>query len=174
MSDGRTLRHASSFEHDSMGAPFEDLKRRLATINGSNTSLNSATANPRGRIVSVGSSAARPIAPVLEKDLPRSVEYRPGSPTESVVSTTNSVVVKPRFSVGSGESQKAAPAVGSVRTNAVGLLEAPSRPRADLSPDRSSASSAPLANTLQNVRHHLASNMSDGTHVTLKCTLLHD
>lgn len=143
VSGGRVLSHASSFDRGTSGVPLEDLKRRLATINGSNTSLGSG----RGRTVSAAAAVQRPLA--IEQDLPDTVDFRPGSPTESVVSTVNSSI-KPRFSIGSIESQKAAPAVGSVRANAVGLLEAPGKIRLEVSPDRGATSPVFFASGAQN------------------------
>ncbi|KAF8892835.1 hypothetical protein CPB84DRAFT_1837361 [Gymnopilus junonius] len=150
------------------GAPFEDLRRRLATINASASSL-SVTNIPRdsrdpGPPTSRGivPSSSSPIAnssvtslalappspslgasPQLDRDRDRD---RPGSPTDSVVSGTNSVSFRPTatFSGGGGggsggggsrllqvgntttdgQGQKAAPAVGSSKTNATGVLEA--------------------------------------------------
>jgi phosphoinositide-3-kinase regulatory subunit 4 len=62
----------------------------------------------------------------LSAAVPSPLQDRPGNPTESIISTTNSVYLGPasRLQVGSTDGQKAAPAVGSSKTNAVGLLEA--------------------------------------------------
>ncbi|EJD02926.1 uncharacterized protein FOMMEDRAFT_123012 [Fomitiporia mediterranea MF3/22] len=131
VSDRYSLSRVSSNDPAGGGAPFEDLRRRLATINGSNTSLNSA-----------GRERPMPLRlPSAVQELPPSVPMRPGSPTESVVSTTNSVSIRPRFSIGSVEGVKAAPAVGSVRTNAMGLLEAPGRTMVEVERDQSGLTS---------------------------------
>ena len=71
------------------------------------------------------------------------LQQRPGSPTESVLSTTGSAVLRTTargLHMGSFE-QKAAPAVGSSKTNATGLLEAASKMRSEGSPERSGRSS---------------------------------
>lgn len=146
MSDGRVLSHASSFDRGTSGAPLEDLKRRLATMNGSNSSLGSG----RGRTVSAAAAIQRPLA--VEQEVPNPIDFRPGSPTESAVSTATSSI-RPRFSVGSLESQKAAPAVGSVRANAVGLLEAPGKLRLEVSPDRGVSPSIIIGPAAQNSRN---------------------
>jgi len=159
VSDSRLLRQSSSFDQtlNVPGAPFEDLKRRLATINGSNTSLNSATGSARGRVV----SAPRLSQPV-DRDLPNSIDFRPGSPTESIVSTANSAAIKPRFSIGSTESQKAPPAIGSMRTNAVGMLEAPSKLRLDTSPDRTGMPVSSMGTSYLGIRAQTSSGQNDG------------
>lgn len=120
-------------------APFEDLRRRLATINGSTSSL-SVTHIPRDPWVAspslpFGSPLAAPASPVLQD--------RPASPTESTISTTNSVSFRPLsvLQVGSTDGQKAAPAIGSSKTNVTGLLEAHSKLRSESSPERSGRSS---------------------------------
>ena len=149
------------------GAPFEDLRRRLATINGSSTSLNSATSNRDRRSPPVHLavqqrvvSGSSPTVPVVN-DLP---PMRPSSPTESIISTSNSVSLRPRFSVGSLEGVKAAPAIGSVRTNAIGLLEAPGRPPSDILNDRSGMTSpASFGNTIRDGRGNLPFAISEGT-----------
>ncbi|KAF5350674.1 hypothetical protein D9756_008730 [Leucocoprinus leucothites] len=158
------------------GAPFEDLKRRLATINGSTSSLATAqgpshtsrdTKNAMSPIpapssplasavpiipsppTSVASSAIpHPVAPIPTTSSLASTIERPGSPTESVVSTANSTSFRPlsRMQLSGSvilDGTKAAPAVGSSKTNAVGLLEAHSKLLRDTegSPERSGRSS---------------------------------
>ena len=106
------------------GTPFEDLRRRLESMNGSTLSLTGGTT----------ATERTPMPPRLMtnvSDLPPSLPMRPGSPTESIVSTTNSASVRPRFNIGTVESAKAAPAIGHTRMNAVGLLEPPSRMSVD-------------------------------------------
>ncbi|KAF7319485.1 hypothetical protein HMN09_00287300 [Mycena chlorophos] len=128
-------------------APFEDLRRRLATINGSSSSLvltpprepRSTTAlspivTPTVSTPSLVAAAAGIASPV----------ERPVSPTESVVSTTNSTSFRPLSRMqfgGTVDSQKAAPAVGSSKMNAVGLLDSRVKLRSDGSPERSGRSS---------------------------------
>jgi len=128
----------------SSGAPFEDLRRRLATINGSSNSL----AMPPAPAVS---RDTRP-TPSMSSQLNRvsvvspevaALQQRPGSPTESVLSTTGSAVLRTTargLHMGSFD-QKAAPAVGSSKTNATGLLEVASKMRSEGSPERSGRSS---------------------------------
>ncbi|KAJ3716433.1 hypothetical protein C8R42DRAFT_697915 [Lentinula raphanica] len=128
----------------SSGAPFEDLRRRLATINGSASSLNltpQSPATPRSSLPPQQSSlaSAGAISPVFAE--------RPGSPTESVVSTSNnSASFRPlsrmQFSGGisADGSQKAAPAIGSSKTNALGLLDTHSHLQTESSPEQSGRS----------------------------------
>ncbi|KAF5339043.1 hypothetical protein D9758_014111 [Tetrapyrgos nigripes] len=174
--------------HGGAQAPFEELRRRLATINGSASSLGIAQGHlqtpPRSSAVSpigvpaTGSSSlafapSGPLSPVpmdsreKDKDKDRDTRLapidRPGSPTESVVSTANSMSFRPlsRMQPGSmsidGQtlSQKAAPAVGSSKTNALGLLDSHlqaqsvSAARSDVSPERSGrASPVPLSSSV--------------------------
>lgn len=120
------------------GAPFEDLRRRLATINGSASSLNLAQTTPRSTLSPIlpphsSALASGAISPSETETLELG---RPASPTESVVSTSNtnnSTSFRPlsRMQIGAGGSvnaessgsQKAAPAIGSSKTNALGLLD---------------------------------------------------
>lgn len=158
--DRHVISRVSSFDQGP-GAPFEDLRRRLATINGSSSSLNSAM--PKGR-----TSLGIPLAPAspMPKETTNTVDLRPGSPTESIVSTTNSVSFKPRFSLGGViEGQKAAPAVGSVRANAMGVLEAPGRLHSDSTSDRPGwTSPLPFAQVAGGIRSQiLSNNIHDGT-----------
>lgn len=152
-------RKMSGGEHTitSTGAPFEDLRRRLATINnGSSLSVQSTSRHlllspvPTTTTASPSSTpslppavaAAQSISSVTSTTAPHpsggiststsSSNDRPPSPTESIVSTT-SVSLRPssRLQVGSTDNQKAAPAVGSSRANATGLLEAHYKIRSD-------------------------------------------
>ncbi|KAH9474804.1 Phosphoinositide 3-kinase regulatory subunit 4 [Psilocybe cubensis] len=127
------------FSNDA-GAPFEDLRRRLATINASASSL-SVTNTPRDTRSTL-SPAANSSSTSLSGG-PQTLPDRPPSPTESIVSTSNSVSLRPasRLQVGSTDGQKAAPAVGSSKTNATGLLEAHFKIRPEGSPDESGRSS---------------------------------
>ncbi|KAF4603205.1 Serine/threonine-protein kinase [Pleurotus pulmonarius] len=117
------------------GAPFEDLRRRLATINGSASSLNVPHLNRESRSsTSPPTTTNMPQAP-LPPSSP-SLTDRPGSPTESVVSTSTSAPFHPisRMQIGGTDGQKAAPAVGSFKTNVSGVLEAHSKLFPDGSP----------------------------------------
>ncbi|TFY74461.1 hypothetical protein EWM64_g9551, partial [Hericium alpestre] len=127
-----------SIDYASPGAPFEDLRRRLTAINGSVNSLPSATRDSRR-----ASSTSTTQSPLLAAgpaiaDLPL-VFDRPGSPTDSVLSNTNSAAIRAgmhRLSIGAGvDGQKAAPAVGSSRASATGLLEPTSHMRSEGSPE---------------------------------------
>ncbi|KAF7292927.1 hypothetical protein MIND_01191800 [Mycena indigotica] len=135
-------------DHGSI-APFEDLRRRLATINGSSSSIilsppRNATMSPS---LSISSAAAVAVG------APSPIE-RPVSPTDSVVSTTNSTTFRPLSRMqlgGTTDSQKAAPAVGSSKTNAIGLLDGRVKLRSDGSPERSGTTS-PLSMSTTTIR----------------------
>jgi phosphoinositide-3-kinase, regulatory subunit 4 len=133
------LHKLSMAESSSTGAPFEDLRRRLATINGSTSSVSVAHNIPRD-LRNTSSPMASSSTSLIATPTP---PERPGSPSESIVSTTNSVSFRPssRLHVGSTDGQKAAPAVGSSKMNAIGLLDAHSKMRLDGSPDESGRSS---------------------------------
>lgn len=145
---------SASADHTSsgtgIGTPFEDLRRRLATINGSTSSIAASppqpsrgvNANTLSPAVASTSSSHRDSTPGLPVPSASMLD-RPGSPTESVQSTANSATFRPMnmLQVG-GDGQKAAPAVGSSKMNATGLLEAHSKLRsAEDSPDISGRSS---------------------------------
>ncbi|KAF9224775.1 ARM repeat-containing protein [Gyrodon lividus] len=144
---------AINIDHGPNAAAFEELRRRLATINGSGSCLNLAAAaresaghqhpQPPSRPGTATSAAAAAPCGTLALPNPPPSHDRPSSPTDSVVSTTNSSALRVvhRLQVGSTDGQKAAPAVGSSNTNAVGVLEAPSRLRSEGSPERSGRSS---------------------------------
>jgi phosphoinositide-3-kinase regulatory subunit 4 len=123
--DTSRLSRPSSIDYGLSGAPFEDLRRRLTAINGSGVSLPSSLPH-RPSSVSV-SGYSQPTGPILN-DLPE-VSDRPGSPTDSVLSGPNPPFSRAmhRLHVGSGDGQKAAPAIGSSKANAIGLLEATSK-----------------------------------------------
>ena len=128
----------------SNGAPFEDLRRRLATINGSANSLvvPLTSAVPRDIRSTPSMPSQLNKVPIMSPEV-AVLQQRPGSPTESVLSTTGSAVLRTTargLHMGSFD-QKAAPAVGSSKTNATGLLEAASRMRSEGSPERSGRSS---------------------------------
>ena len=119
-------------------APFEDLRRRLAALNGSTSSLGQGYVNR-----DVRSSSPLVTGPsVASTSLPAAPD-RSASPTESIVSTSNSSTFRAtqRLQVGSTDGQKAAPAIGSSKTNVTGLLEASSKLRQEGSPDPSGRSS---------------------------------
>lgn len=145
--DTPRLSRPPSIDFGPSGAPFEDLRRRLSAINGSGTSLPSNMRVEPHRISSAASASsplAQPVIGTPIAELPP-VFDRPGSPTESVLSNTNSAAAfrggMHRLHVGSTDGQKAAPAVGSSRANAVGLLEPLSKLRSEGSPERSGRSS---------------------------------
>ncbi|KAJ3515360.1 hypothetical protein NLJ89_g1813 [Agrocybe chaxingu] len=135
------MHQISSGDYSTTGAPFEDLRRRLATINASASSLSVANTprDTRQALSPVASSSmtslSNAVSPVISD--------RPPSPAESIVSTTNSVSLRPlsRLQVGSTDGQKAAPAIGSSKANAIGLLDAHSKLRSESSPDESGRSS---------------------------------
>lgn len=135
------LHKVSMTESSSTGAPFEDLRRRLATINGSTSSVSVAHNVPRD-LRNTSSPMASSSTSLFTTPTPPTPD-RPGSPSESIISTTNSVSFRPssRLHVGSTDGQKAAPAVGSSKTNAIGLLDAHSKMRLDGSPEESGRSS---------------------------------
>ncbi|RDB23837.1 Serine/threonine-protein kinase ppk19 [Hypsizygus marmoreus] len=136
----------SSADHSSAGTPFEDLRRRLATINGSVSSVGLGHPSPRGTFSpTVGGPPTASTSTSTNHNisgLPVTQE-RPGSPTESILSTANSQTFRPtsRLQIGSTDGQKAAPAVGSSRANATGLLDAHSKIISEDSPDLSGRSS---------------------------------
>jgi phosphoinositide-3-kinase regulatory subunit 4 len=142
--------HRASSDYNVTGAPFEDLRRRLATINASGSSLSVTnmprdvrnTLSPAANSSTTSLSVASPTIGYLQPS-PNLILDRPPSPTESIVSTTNSVSLRPgsRLQVGSTDGQKAAPAVGSSKANATGLLEAHFNIRSEGSPDESGRSS---------------------------------
>jgi phosphoinositide-3-kinase, regulatory subunit 4 len=126
------------------GAPFEDLRRRLATINGSSNSLVAPPTNavPRDPRPTTSIPSQLNKMPITSPEV-AVLQQRPGSPTESVLSTTGSAVLRTTargIHMGSFD-QKAAPAVGSSKTNVTGLLEAASKMRSEGSPERSGRSS---------------------------------
>ena len=123
------------------GAPFEDLRRRLAIINGSATSLAvpQSTRDARSPTLPVTDVFGSPSSNTAVSDVPLD---RPPSPTESVVSAANSSFrgAVHRLHIGSIDGQKALPALGSSKANATGLLESHPKLR-DGSPEKSGRSS---------------------------------
>lgn len=137
----RPTRVSTADIHITAGAPFEDLRRRLATINGSASSLAlSHTSPPRDHR---GSISPVPVASISSRPQFPSTLERPSSPTESVISASNSLTFRPtsRLQIGSIDGRKAAPAVGSSKMNATGLLDAHSSLLSERSPERSGRSS---------------------------------
>ena len=143
----------------SIGTPFEDLRRRLATINGSTSSITVGQPQPPRSVNTNTISLAAASTSSTHRDSVYSLPIpsastidRPVSPADSVLSTTNSATFRPlsMLQVG-GDGQKAAPAVGSSKTNATGVLEAHSKLRsAEDSPDLSGTSSPmSMSNTLR-------------------------
>ncbi|CDO75088.1 hypothetical protein BN946_scf185010.g13 [Trametes cinnabarina] len=107
------------------GAPFEDLRRRLAIINGSGSSLAvPGSREPRSPVPHPLSIDTNAVPAATSPELPQLLD-RPGSPAESTVSATNSSTFRAmhRFPI-SGDGPKAAPAIGSSKASATGLLEA--------------------------------------------------
>lgn len=135
-------RNASADFTPQGGAAFDDLRRRLAAINGSASSLSIAHSPRESRAPASPliphSPSSTSIAAVMSPNIDR-----PPSPTESVLSTANSSNFRPssRLQVGSMDGQKAAPAVGSFRTNVAGVLDTHAKLRSDGSPERSGRSS---------------------------------
>jgi phosphoinositide-3-kinase regulatory subunit 4 len=129
-------------------APFEDLRRRLATINGTTNTLSAAPRSPLPRYASTTSAAPSSVLLHITDvpDFTPPIE-RPGSPTDSVVSTANSSAFRAmhRLQVGPGEVSKAAPAVGSSKANATGLFEQAGTIRSENSPERASELVSPLS-----------------------------
>ncbi|KAI0088224.1 hypothetical protein BDY19DRAFT_994141 [Irpex rosettiformis] len=127
-------------------APFEDLRRRLAMINGSGTSLSLAPSvrDPRSPTLNTLAppDSLTPASPnTVVSDVPFSIPLeRPLSPAESLASANTSFPTSlHKLHIGT-DGQKAAPAVGSSRANATGLLEAHAKLR-DGSPEPSGRSS---------------------------------
>lgn len=107
----------------SAGAPFEDLRRRLALINNSANSLAVPGSREPRSPVPHPLSVDTGLPPLhVQPDLPQL--ERPSSPAESTVSTTNSSALRAMHRFPIGDGQKAAPAVGSSKASATGLLEA--------------------------------------------------
>lgn len=151
------LNRVPSLDQSNSGAPFEDLRRRLASINGSASSLSPnhpSSHSPRGALpMSPGVGSTSTPSPLTMASLPQTTG-RPGSPTDSVVSTANSLTFRPlsRLQVGSTDGQKVAPLIGSSRANATGVLEAHSKLRSEGSPERSGRSSPmSMSQTIRNV-----------------------
>ncbi|KAI0327534.1 hypothetical protein GY45DRAFT_1373135 [Cubamyces sp. BRFM 1775] len=126
----------------SAGAPFEDLRRRLAIINGSGSSLPiPASREPRSPVPHPLSIDTNAVPPSASSEMPHMLD-RPSSPAESTISTANSSAFRAmhRFPI-TGDGQKAAPAVGSSKASATGLLEAHTQIRSEGSQSPSGRSS---------------------------------
>ncbi|KAF6748025.1 other/VPS15 protein kinase [Ephemerocybe angulata] len=154
--------HRGSIDQTMAGAPFEDLRRRLATINGSSASLTINPPAPGGRSVSSPFALSSASHSVTSVNSPN--PERPPSPTDSVVSTSNSVSLKPssRLHVGSADGSKAAPAIGASKTTAQGLFEAHTHLG---SPDPSGRSSPlSMSTTLRQPRPRVPSQLPISTY----------
>ena len=118
-------------------APFEDLRRRLAAINSSATSLSVSPSLREPRSPTIPFPEPHPLPSALDTPVSDVPLERPSSPSESVTSSTFRGATQFLHSV---DGQKAAPAVGSSKANAVGLLDAHSaiHPEGG-TPDRSSS-----------------------------------
>ncbi|KIP05625.1 hypothetical protein PHLGIDRAFT_128766 [Phlebiopsis gigantea 11061_1 CR5-6] len=132
---------SADFSTGAGGAPFEDLRRRLAIINGSTTSLAvpQSTRDARSPTLPIADVFTSPSSSTAVSDVPLN---RPPSPTESVASAANSSFrgAVHRLHIGSIDGQKALPALGSSKANATGLLESHPKLR-EGSPARSGRSS---------------------------------
>ncbi|KAJ7594229.1 hypothetical protein C8J56DRAFT_926236 [Mycena floridula] len=140
----------SRSDSNNVGAPFEDLRRRLATINGSTSSVGITQATRDFRVLPSPITTSFAASPA-QNDL------RPPSPTESLLSTTNSSTFRPlnRMQVGATDGQKAAPAVGSSKTNVAGFLDSHLKLRSEGSSEWSGRSSPTMmSNTLRPVVRH--------------------
>lgn len=142
------------------GAPFEDLRRRLANINNSASSVNMSSAPREPRVI----SSPLAIDPPALEDLSLGSAHgdgtdRPLSPSgESVVSTaTSSIQPSNRLHIGSTDGQKAAPAIGASKASALGLLDAHSKMPFDDSQVPSGASSPSLTPLTHRPMHRPAS-----------------
>ncbi|EJD52092.1 ARM repeat-containing protein [Auricularia subglabra TFB-10046 SS5] len=95
------------------GQVLEDLRRRLNQQAGSSMSVNTQTARIRQ------DSMHSPMSHSPDVHSPR-----PPSPSESITSATHDASHLMRnYRLGTLESRKAAPAIGSIRTNATGVME---------------------------------------------------
>lgn len=155
---------APSVDHGVSG--LEDLRRKLATINASASSLNASTARDNRNSMPPLQSTSSQSAGLSTAGL-SPISDRPGSPTDSVVSNTNSSSLRPmhRLQVGSTDGQKAAAAIGSSKANATGLLEAPSKIRSDGSPERSGRSSPhSMAGTIRSAQGYRVPSLPISTY----------
>lgn len=130
------------------GAGFEDLRRRLVTLNNASSASLSTTLRPPSVLPAPPSLVlpSTPLAPATP-DLPDMTPLieRPGSPADSVVSTANSSAFRAmhRLQVGTIEASKAAPAIGASKANAIGLFENVATIRSEGSPERHSSVASP-------------------------------
>lgn len=128
---------------------LEDLRSKLSTIGGSSTSLNS-TFSQHERRDSLNTITAR--SPSLDR-----------SPPESVTSgELGSHKRRQRLQLST--DSKAPPSIGSIRTNAIGLLEAPAALRAVHEDMGASGRSSPVsqAGTLRGERRAPVNRASSG------------
>lgn len=144
-------------------APFEDLRRRLAMINNSATSL-SAPSTRDSRSPIPPSPELNPLPPTIDgglSDIPQTQE-RPSSPAESTISVANSSAFRGAAQfLHAGSIEKAAPAIGSSRANATGLLDTHPKLRADTSPETSGRSSPiSIAGTVKGLERPRATSIA--------------
>ncbi|KAG1795617.1 uncharacterized protein HD556DRAFT_1471709 [Suillus plorans] len=108
------MSRASSVDRGATNPALEDLKPRLAAMSGSSSSLNlTATARERQAVQSPSLPPSNPQPATLALRAQPAGHDRPSSPTDSVVSNTNSSTIRTahRLHVGSTDGQKAAPAM---------------------------------------------------------------
>lgn len=114
------------------GTNFDDLRRRLTQLDGSSSSLNASPGGfpvrPMKRRDSHSSSVHSYNPSLIPTDLASQQHAfeSPHSPSESAMSaaiTPSALQNKHRLHIGSTDGSKAPPAIGSIRTNATGLLE---------------------------------------------------
>ena len=118
------------------GQLTEDLRRRLTQ----QTSALSITTN-RTRLEG---------PPGVTSPLSDVHSLRPPSPTESATSHTDATNLLRNYRHGSVDSRKAAPAIGSIRTNATGVMESSAKLRSlDEEPASGRTSPASAAGTLR-------------------------
>lgn len=145
------VQRLQSSDSNGSGAPFEDLRRRLATINGSTSSLH--LPQPVRDVRAVSS----PVAGTFNTPPSTLIEARPGSPTESIVSAANSSTFRPlsRLQMSGVDTQKAAPAIGSSKTNVTGFLDSHTKLRSEGSSEQSGRSSpTSMSNTIRATHRH--------------------
>ncbi|KAH0578433.1 hypothetical protein H2248_003581 [Termitomyces sp. 'cryptogamus'] len=152
-----------SADYSTSGAPFEDLRRRLQTINGSVSPIGLGPPPVSRGNFSPAPSISSTFHPVSG---PPPTHERSSSPAESILSNANSQTLRPtsRLQIGSTDGQKAAPAVGSSKTNATGLLDTHSKLRSEESPDMSGRSSPTSMLTTLKMRSRVPSLLPISTY----------
>jgi hypothetical protein len=142
---------------------YGDLRRRLAQIDGSVISLTTPATGTEKSVASPGlsesdpprpSGHSRPSSSVADTEPPQDVQslfQRPSSPSaSSLASNTHPFPTGVRTSkrgLQVGDGRKAAPAIGTVNTEATatGVLEAAVKLRADLSSEEPSGRASPIS-----------------------------